>query len=163
MSSSSSSSSQQKKPRDPVFLLAAVHAFFVSFPPLVQSLAGTLTADDPLAKWALPAKSIETLTTPGIGKVYFDFFCLLVTLFAFGYWRIYVDGPARQPLVLFLGMVGKFLVAILFTHAYWQGAFLHGILVVGVIPDAVLAFYYLWVWTTKLNCTLVAVSQPKND
>ena len=151
--------------RDAVFAVAAVHAFLASFPSFVQSVLGLMTEEDPFAQWALTEESLHILVSTGIGKLYLEMCTLFISMMAFGYYRIYLDGPERQPLALCFGTIGKLCVAALFVRAYWQGYCKEGALVAATIPDSLFGLYFLRTWA-KLNFALVvsdASSPEKND
>jgi len=138
---------QKMTPRDPVFGFAAVHLFFLAVPNLLLSASGRLDKEPLMIELLFGPENKALLCEPGIAKDMFDFVMILLVLYDVAYWRLYLDGPARQPVVLCMGGLGKLLVAGLLARMYYdQHAQPIPIFVLGIVPDFVLGLYFLNAW-----------------
>jgi hypothetical protein len=93
-----------------------------------------------------PAKDMATLSTPGLTKDLNEAVFFTVTTLAFGYYRIYVDGPINQRLFLVLGGVSKLGSACLLVSWVVQGHATKLLLALGVLPEICFGAYFLRTW-----------------
>eukprot|EP00978_Attheya_sp_CCMP212_P038762 scaffold195447_cov32-Attheya_sp.AAC.1 len=131
--------------RDPVLGFAAAEALGFVVPCLVFSLAGVLD-QHPLISIIFPEAQMTELVSNSLAKDLFECFLILVLMFGVGYWRLYVDGPEHHPILLCMGGIGKLMVASIMYRMYTNGHMNVGIIPMGVIPDAALGFYFLYLW-----------------
>ena len=88
----------------------------------------------------------------GFAKDCFEGVQALILLFAFGYARLYFDGPERQPLMLCFGGVGKVAVAAWFTRVHCTiracdpSPFPPALQLLVTLPDALLGLCFLREW-----------------
>lgn len=135
-------------PRNPIFLICCIQAFMLSVPNYVMSLLGILD-QDPLLKMLIGEDNERfiAMTTPGITKDIYELALASVALWAFGYYRIYMDGASCQPLVLCLGGIGRINAALLLLRWYMDGNVKVALVLVGSVPDLILGSYCIYVWS----------------
>ena len=66
--------------------------------------------------------------------------------FSVGYYRVFADGVIEQPLMAFVGAIGKLGGASLLIAGYLQGNTKLGVVCIGAIPDLVLMVYFVKDW-----------------
>jgi len=134
-------------PHQPLFLIASLHAVVVGSFALCLSLADLTAALAPLYG-AQRAAAVSS----GFAKDCFEGVQALILLFAFGYARLYFDGPERQPLMLCFGGVGKVGVAAWLTRVHCTiracdpSPFPPALHLLGTLPDALLGLCFLREW-----------------
>jgi hypothetical protein len=131
--------------RDPVLGFAAVHLISFVVPYLVFSLAGVLDRH-PLVSVMFSDAHVTELVSNGLAKDNFEFFLIVALVLGVGYWRLYVDGPEHQPIILCIGGFGKLMAAPLMYRMYTDGHMNVGVIPLGVIPDVTLGVYFLYLW-----------------
>jgi hypothetical protein len=96
------------------------------------------------------APSIKLLSSSGLARDWFQFVFYLVVWASLGYGRVYLDGAARQPLVVLTGGVIKIGIAALCVSWHWRGHALAGS-ALAYVPDFALGVYFLKVWWADLG------------
>jgi hypothetical protein len=140
----SSNSSRNKKSL--AFGIAAAHVVLLALPSLALSLAGRTADMDVGVASMLDADKLALVSAPGLTRDIFRMFYWLLLCFSVGYYRVFVDGVSAQPLMAFVGAVGKLGAAALLTAGYLQGNTKLSVLCVGTIPDLVLIVYFVKAW-----------------
>ena len=88
-----------------------------------------------------------------------------IACFGLAYYRIYLDGPARQPLILAIGGMGKIQAGLLVVFWYLRGSCELSFVLMLTIPDVCLGIYFIYIWS-KLDfvfCPPDAVPTRKKD
>ena len=94
-----------------------------------------------------PPTEMSVLSDPGLlTKLLNETVFGVVTLFSFGYYRIYADGASNQRLFLFLGGLSKLGAACILVSWYLQGHATWLLILLGVMPEIGFGSYFLAVW-----------------
>jgi hypothetical protein len=107
---------------DIAFKIAAAHAGLASVPGIILSVFDLLEYDIAL-DLVLQKDAKAMLGTSGLARFIYEMSMMFVMALTFACWRLYKDGPARQPLILFLGGMIKSLFAVQFLRSYMSGDF----------------------------------------
>jgi hypothetical protein len=134
-------------PKNAIFGIAAAHIFLLTFPSLVLSIAITENTYKHLGmSLMLDADALMLIFTPSLTRDRFRLFTWLGVCVSFGYYRIFMDGAMRQPLMVFVGALGKLGAACLLLIGYLQGTMKLGIVLSSALPDILLGGYFAKVW-----------------
>jgi len=128
--------------RDPFLFLAAVHAFLLSAPVLLFSLAGQLAKHPAIFLIFDSAQLAEV--SGGLAKDFLEFSMVLVVAFSYCYWRMYVDGA--HSVVIVPAGVGKIMVSFIMHRMWRMGHVRAGLVLFAVAPDTLLGLYFLFLW-----------------
>jgi hypothetical protein len=141
---SNSTSSRNKKSL--AFGIAAAHLVLLALPSFALSLAERTADMDVGVASMLGADGLALVSARGLTRDIFRMFYWLLLCFSVGYYRVFVDGVRAQPLMAFVGAVGKLGAASLLTAGYLQGNTKLSVVCVGTIPDLVLITYFVKAW-----------------
>jgi hypothetical protein len=128
------------------FGIAAAHLVLLGLPSLVFSLAERTADMDASVASMLDADGLALVSAPGLTRDLFRMFYWLLLCLSVGYYRVYADSVSEQPLMAFVGAIGKLGAAALLIAGYLQGNTKLGVVCVGAIPDLVLMMYFAKAW-----------------
>ena len=130
---------------DPVLGFAAFHAFSLAISNGLFSLIDNYD-QHPMSSLLFSPSGLKDLSH-GMAKAWFEFTMILVFMFSVGYWRLYQDGPEKQPLMLCLGGVAKLTAAAQMCAMLNAGLLETGAIWLAIVPDALLGLYFLKLWS----------------
>jgi hypothetical protein len=131
-------------PKNWVFGVAAAQLLLMASSSLVLSLTDNTLEMDSGMKLALDDESLEIVSAPGLTRDMFRMLNWLLVVLGLGYARVFLDGAAQHPTLVFLMAVGKLCSALLFLFSKYASRV--EFVVIGILPDMLLSAYFFKVW-----------------
>lgn len=128
------------------FGIAAVHLVLLALPSLILSLAERTADMDVSVSSMLDADGLALVSAPGLTRDLFRVFYWLLLCLSVGYYRVYADGATEQPLMVFVGAMGKLGAVVLLVTGYLMGNTKLGVVCIGAIPDLLLMLCFFKAW-----------------
>jgi hypothetical protein len=127
-----------------VFGVAAAQLLFMASSSLVLSLTDKTLELDSAMKLVMDNDSLALVSAPGLTRDMFRMFNWLLVCFGLGYARVFIDGSAYHPLLVFIGAVGKLATALLFLLSKYGSKI--EFVIIGILPDLLFGSYFFKVW-----------------
>jgi hypothetical protein len=131
-------------PKNWVFGVAAAQLLLMASSSLVLSLTDNTLEMDSGMKLALDDESLKIVSAPGLTRDMFRMLNWLLVVLGLGYARVFLDGAAQHPTLVFLMAVGKLCSALLFLFSKYASRI--EFVVIGILPDLLLSSYFFKVW-----------------
>jgi hypothetical protein len=139
-------SSSTTRNKSVAFGIAAAHLVLVGLPSFIFSLAGRTAEMDASVASMLDEDALALVSAPGLTRDLFRMFYWLLLCLSVGYYRVFADGVKEQPLMAFVGAIGKLGAATLLIAGYLQGNTKLNVVCIGAIPDLVLMLHFFKAW-----------------